>query len=114
MTSLPAQYLQETATWTQEHFDISVPANISYELLEEILAKKLEILISENFQQFIFLLYRTDVAEHKVKGILENAVTSKEDPYRSIAALIIERQLQKIISRANYKQDNLPDDEERW
>lgn len=114
MTALPAPYLQEAATWTQEHFEISVPVNVSYELLEEILAKRLEILISENFQQFIFLLYRTDVSEKRVKQILENAVTNTTDPYRSIAALIIERQLQKIASRATYKQDNLPDDEERW
>ena len=114
MTALPAQYLQETAAWTQENFEISVPVNVSYELLEEILAKRLEILISENFQQFIFLLYRTDVAEKRVKSILEEAAATGADPYKPIAALIIERQLQKITSRATYKQDHLPDDEERW
>ncbi|MBO9729065.1 MAG: hypothetical protein J7623_10565 [Chitinophaga sp.] len=114
MTALPVLYLQEAATWAQDNFEISVPVNVSYELLEEILAKRLEILISENFQQFIFLLYRTDVSEKRVKQILENAAANATDPYKSIAALIIERQLQKIASRATYKQDNLPDDEERW
>ena len=114
MTALPARYLAETAAWAQEHFEISVPVNVSYELLEEILAKKLEILISENFQQFIFLLYRTDVSEQRIQQLLENAAATGDDPYRPIAALIIERQLQKIISRATYKQENLPDDEERW
>lgn len=114
MTALPVPYLQEAATWAQEHFEISVPVNVSYELLEEILAKRLEILISDNFQQFIFLLYRTDVSENRVKQILEDAMATGADPYKPIAALIIERQLQKITSRATYKQDHLPDDEERW
>lgn len=114
MTPLPAQYLRETAAWAQDNFEISVPVNVSYEQLEEILAGKLQQLISEDFSRFIFLLYRTDVAEKKVKGILEDAATRGEDPYKAIAALIIERQLQKIISRATYKQHDLPDDEERW
>lgn len=114
MTAQPAQYLQETAAWTQDNFEISVPVNVSYELLEEILAGKLQQLISENFSRFIFLLYRTDVAEKKVQGILEDAAATGEDPYKPIAALIIERQLQKITSRATYKQNDLPDDEERW
>jgi Asp-tRNA(Asn)/Glu-tRNA(Gln) amidotransferase B subunit len=114
MTASPAQHLQETAAWAQEHFEISVPVNVSFELLEEILAKRLEIMISENFQQFIFLLYRTDISENRVKQILENAAATGADPYRPIASLIIERQLQKITSRATYKQDHLPDDEERW
>ena len=43
-----------------------------------------------------------------------NAAATGTDPYRPIAALIIERQLQKIISRATYRQEDLPDDEERW
>ncbi|NLR79213.1 hypothetical protein [Chitinophaga eiseniae] len=114
MTTVPAQYLQETALWTQEHFDISVPVQVSAEQLEEMLAKRLEILISENFQQFIFLLYRVDVSEKQVKEILDMAAATGADPYKPIAALIIARQLQKIISRATYKQEHLPDDEERW
>lgn len=114
MTEPPASYLQETAAWVQEHFEISVPVNISYGHLEEILAKRLEMLISENFQQFVFLLYRTDISEQRVRQLLENAAATGTDPYRPIAALIMERLLQKIISRAAYRQENLPDDEERW
>ncbi|PSL49583.1 hypothetical protein CLV51_101917 [Chitinophaga niastensis] len=114
MASLPAQYLQETAAWTQENFEVRIPVNISYELLEEILAGRLETLINEDFRHFIFLLYRLDIAEKKVREILETATATGADPYKPIAALIIERQLQKIISRATYKQDDLPDDEERW
>lgn len=119
MNSFPAPYLQETATWAQQTFEVSVPpGNISYDQLEEILGRRLEYLIGNDLQQFIFLLYRIDVAEKKVKQILAYAAQQGTDPYRPIAALIIERQLQKIASREAFRQDNppdnLPDDEERW
>ncbi|CAL1521352.1 hypothetical protein [Chitinophaga sp. MM2321] len=114
MTSFPAQYLQETAVWAQQTFEVRVPLNVSYELLEEMLAERLELLISKDFHQFIFILYRIDIAEKKVKAILEEAAASGTDPYKPIAALIIERQLQKIASRAALKRDDLPDDEEKW
>ncbi|QJB34691.1 hypothetical protein HF329_26685 [Chitinophaga oryzae] len=115
MNSVPAPYLRETANWAQQTFEVSVPpGNISYAQLEEILGRRLEYLISTDLQQFIFLLYRIDVAEKKVRQILEYAARQGTDPYRPIAALIIERQLQKIASREAFRQDNLPDDEERW
>ncbi|WP_212001312.1 hypothetical protein [Chitinophaga sp. HK235] len=115
MHPVPAPYLQETVAWAQQTFAVSLPpGNISYEQLEEMLGRRLEYLISNDFQQFIFLLYRIDVAEKKVKLILEAAAATGSDPYRPIAALIIERQLQKIASREAFRQDHLPDDEERW
>ncbi|SKA11887.1 hypothetical protein SAMN04488128_102912 [Chitinophaga eiseniae] len=115
MNSFPVPYLQETANWTQQTFDVSVPpGNISYAQLEEILGRRLEYLISTDLQQFIFLLYRIDVSEKKVRQILAYAARQGTDPYRPIAALIIERQLQKIASREAFRQDDLPDDEERW
>ncbi|RFS22426.1 hypothetical protein DVR12_11485 [Chitinophaga silvatica] len=114
MTSLPAKYLQETVLWTQDNFHISVPDNVSFDQLLDLLAGKLETMISNDFQQFVYLLYRVDVAEKKVKQLLNEAAAMGIDPYRPIASLIVERQLQKIISRATYKQQDLPDDEERW
>ncbi|MEC5148078.1 hypothetical protein [Chitinophaga sp. 212800010-3] len=114
MTALPAQYLDETAARTGEHFELTVPPHISYEQLEELLAMRIQTLINEDFSHFIYLLYRTDVAEKKVKQILAAANAAGEDPYRPIARLVIERQLEKIISRATYKQNDLPDDEEKW
>jgi len=112
MADMPAQHLQETAHWAQETFELSVPQHISFELLEELLADRLELLISRNFQQFVFLLYRLDIPENKVRHILDEV--SVTEPYKKIAALIIERQLQKIKSREAFKNTQLPDDEERW
>lgn len=115
MSTFPVPYLQETAAWAQQNFEVSVPPdNISFDHLSEVLGKRLEYLISKDFQQFIFLLYRIDVSEKKVRQILAYAARQGTDPYRPIANLIIERQLQKIASREAFRQDNLPDDEERW
>ncbi|HVI48870.1 MAG TPA: hypothetical protein VM802_28645 [Chitinophaga sp.] len=112
--TLPVQYLQETTEWAKETFELRMPVSVSYEELEEELAKKLAILISEDFRQFVFILYRIDIPEKKVKQILHESAASGADPYKPIAALIINRQLEKIKLRAAFKRDNLPDDEERW
>jgi hypothetical protein len=70
-------------------------------------------LILNNFELLIQLLYRIDVSESKLKKLLlEN---QNEDASKMIAALIIERQIQKIKSTKD--QDNQKVDactEERW
>ncbi|MCW3462677.1 hypothetical protein [Chitinophaga nivalis] len=114
MAAVPALYLQEAAGWTQQEFSVRVPDNVSYEQLQELLAQRLATLINQDFGQFVQLLYRIDVAENKVRLILQDAAISGEEPYKAVAALIIDRQLQKIASRAAFKQQDLPDDEERW
>jgi hypothetical protein len=68
-------------------------------------------LIVHNFEKLVQLLYRIDVNEAKLKAML--ADNTNEDAAKIIAALIIERQLQKIKSRAEFKKNNDPS-EERW
>jgi hypothetical protein len=114
MTTLPVKYLRETASWVQDTLEVRVPDNVSTDQLLEILAERLELLISKDFQQFVYLLYRIDVSEKRVKQLLNEAALLGTDPYKPIASLIVERQLQKIISRASFRQEDLPDDEERW
>ncbi|GEP92268.1 hypothetical protein SAMN05660909_04279 [Chitinophaga terrae (ex Kim and Jung 2007)] len=114
MTTLPVKYLRETAAWVQDALEVRVPDNVSTDQLLEILAERLESLISKDFQQFVYLLYRIDVSEKRVKQLLNEAALLGTDPYKPIASLIVERQLQKIISRASFRQEDLPDDEERW
>ena len=77
--------------------------------------QKLEALVNgliiNNFEKLVQLLYRIDVNEAKLKAML--ADNTNEDAAKIIAALIIERQLQKIKSRAEFKSDN-NSTEERW
>ncbi|MEO6405972.1 MAG: hypothetical protein ABIY51_14620 [Ferruginibacter sp.] len=97
-----------------------LPENISQENNEMVLQdlafrQKLEAgingLILNDFDKLVWHLYRIDVSESKLKALL--AENTKEDAAKIIASLIIERQLQKIKSRQEYKQDD-NSLEERW
>ncbi|SFD30257.1 hypothetical protein SAMN05518672_1011528 [Chitinophaga sp. CF118] len=103
---------QETALQISADAALSIQPGITYDQLEEMLAQRLEELISNNFQLFVLLLYKIDVAESKVRAVLEADISPSA--YRKIAALLIERQQQKIISRKESKKPIDDDDEEKW
>jgi len=92
---------------------IELPEKISYSELEKKIAEHVDHLIQHNFQQLVVILYRVDVSEQKLKTLLnENTGT---DAGHIIAGLIIERELQKIKSRREYKgQNNDIDENEKW
>ena len=70
-------------------------------------------LILNNFNELVYLLYRVDVSEKKLKTLLKE--NDKEDAGKMIATLIIERQVQKIKSRLEHGRDkNNIDEEEKW
>lgn len=77
------------------------------------LTEYIDYLISNDFDALLLLLYRIDVSEQKVRSML--AVNKGENSARTIADLILERQIQKLYWRNKFK--NSPthiDDEERW
>lgn len=106
--------MQETAEWASRTFELRVPGAVSYGELQQLLADRLQAIISSDFQQFIYLLYRIDVSEKKVEAIIQEAAAVQTTPYLAIAALIIERQLQKIETRAAFRQQPPEDEEEKW
>lgn len=107
------QLLPETTVQIAANTALSIPEHITYDQLESLLAARLETLINTDFQQFVLLLYKIDVAEKKVRQVLADDVTA--NVYRKIAALLIERQQQKVISRKTFTRPiNDNDDEERW
>jgi hypothetical protein len=86
------------------------------EVSEEQLLPKLSFfingLIQNDFQKLVTILYKVDVNENKLKQLLlENA---GEDAAVIIAALLIERQLQKIETRKQFKSKSENDGEEKW
>lgn len=84
----------------------------SSEKVKKKLMDLLNELINNDFEALIQLLYRIDVNEKKIRDLLnENA---SKDAASVIANLIIERQLQKIESRKNYRPENDNCNEERW
>jgi hypothetical protein len=93
-------------------FELVVPDTISREELKSALTVKLNHLIQNDFHQLVFILYRIDVNESKLRRMLQDSPS--EDAGRILADLILERQSQKIMSRAQYKQTNDTDEDEKW
>lgn len=81
------------------------------ELLNQ-LSSSINHLIETDFPQLVNILYRLDISEPSLKQTL------RENPGKNtgdlIAVMVIERQLQKLKSREQFKSsDNIPDDE-KW
>lgn len=77
------------------------------------LTEKINYLIIHDFNKLIYILYRADINEQKLNKFL--AENKKEDAGKIIAALFIQRQLEKIKSREDSKlnKNDIPD-EESW
>lgn len=92
---------------------IELPEKISFEEMQTKLALHINHLIQHHFEQLVSLLYRIDVSEAKIKSMLQQQ--SHEDAAEIIAALIIERQVEKIKTRNLFRQsDNNFNEEEKW
>lgn len=79
------------------------------------LAEKIEYLITNDFEGLLFVLYRLDVDENKVKMLISEAKGA--NPGAVIAKCIIDRLEQKIIWRKKFKQQQGKEDideSERW
>ena len=91
---------------------LQLPEKISGDELKEKLAVHINDLINYDFQKLVFLLYRIDVDETKMRKLL--AQKDGENAAGLIAGLIIERQLQKIESRKKTGGTQNIADDEKW
>ena len=79
----------------------------------DFLIEKINFLIVNDFNKLIFILYRADINEQKLNRLL--AENKKEDAGKIIAALFVQRLLEKIKSRKeNIANSNNDSQEERW
>ncbi len=92
---------------------LELPGRLSLTELKEQLTQYINHLINTDFEKLIFCLYRIDVHEARMKQLLQ--AQEGENAAALIAQLIIDRQLQKIKSRAAFTAP-APDEssEERW
>lgn len=79
--------------------------------LKSIFVDYIRNLILHDFEKLIFLLYRIDVHENKLREVL--SLHPQEDAANIIAEMMIDRQIQKIQSRASMK-PGAECDEEKW
>jgi hypothetical protein len=81
--------------------------------LEQQLSNHINHLINTDFEKLVYYLYRIDVNETKMKQLLQQQ--GGENAAQLIARLIIDRQFQKIKSRAEHRSDTIDDEgAERW
>lgn len=80
--------------------------------LHNRLTEAINQMIIHQFDGLIQLLYRLDVSEQRLKELLQQHAGS--DAAAIIAQLIIERQQQKMITRAMFKNDADIAEDDRW
>ncbi len=68
-------------------------------VLLQLLTRAVQQLMDTNFEGLMQVLYRIDVDENRVKA----AFGLQQDVAQQIALLILEREEQKVITRAAYK-----------
>jgi len=96
----------------RQSLEIDLPENISFDQLKERLSSHINLLIQSDFQKLLYVLYRVDVSESKLKHLLKE--NQGFDAANIITELIIERQLQKIRSRNENRNDENVSDDEKW
>lgn len=95
-----------------QSLEISLPVTASFGEFKQHLAAHINHLINHDFEKLVYYLYRIDVDENRMKKLLE--AEEGENAPGLIADLIIERQLQKIKSRQQTKNDSQIPDDEKW
>ncbi|HWC54101.1 MAG TPA: hypothetical protein VG676_11000 [Chitinophagaceae bacterium] len=101
----------------QNVMDKIATADKSEQLMQPSLLNELALFINDlivnDFTKLVQLLYRIDISEKKLKQLLSD--NADKDAGKIIAELIIERQLQKIKSRQQFKSPGgIIDDSEKW
>jgi hypothetical protein len=93
-------------------YELDLAERLTSAELEAQLAAKLNVLIRDNFNALLQLLYRIDINEARLRRLLTEE--PGEDAGRIIARLIIERQRQKIETRRQFKATDGGSEEEKW
>lgn len=96
--------------------DIIQQINKSFELRDDLLVKVdneeklvhllslyIQELINSEFEHLLYLLYKIDVGEKKVKEAILNS--KPEEAHQVIAKMILEREKQKVATRKKYNVD---------
>jgi hypothetical protein len=81
-------------------------------LLQQQLQQHINHLINNDFERLVQVLYTVDVDEKKLKTLLHEH--KDVDAAQIISELIIQRQLQKQQTKADFKNQWNAEDEERW
>lgn len=85
----------------QDDWELQIPDTFTENELLELLAAKISRLIELQPETFFQLMYRLDIPEKKLNAVLGNM-----DAIDKIARLVYDRQLEKALSRQQYRENN--------
>jgi hypothetical protein len=104
---------QDIIPLLNKELSLELPTKVTMEELQLKLSNYINQLINSDFEKLVFYLYRIDVNETKMKQLLQKQ--GGENAAGLIAQLIIDRQLEKLKARAEYKSTDADDAAaERW
>ena len=86
--------------------DLQIEESVSERSSEEqlkVLVTFIDDLIRNDFNRLLSILYRVDISEEKLKRMLAENKDTQVRSAELIAELLVEREQEKIISRAKYK-----------
>ncbi|HXB91772.1 MAG TPA: hypothetical protein VNU72_05765 [Puia sp.] len=118
----PTQLIQDL----NRSYQLELAEHLDLGQLEDLLAEKVNLLIRDDFERLVQLLYRVDVSENKLRALLAEGDQAPEgraaptgrweraESGRVIARLIMERQWQKIETRRKYSRGPQDAGEEEW
>lgn len=86
------------------NFELESKQDISLEEIHRILTETIRVLLDKNVEKLVAILYRIDVGQKKTDDIFNHP--SKDDIAALLADAVIERQLQKVLSRKKYSTGN--------
>jgi hypothetical protein len=90
---------------TEEEGLIISGGHLEMQYLHERLTMIIEHLLQNNFEKLCNAMYRLDVSERKFQEVL--ATTDPADISSQLAKLVIEREMQKVVTRNMYKNREL-------
>lgn len=94
-----ANQLSEVVELTSRDLGLAIPVQQNFDEFINELSRAIQYLIDTDFEKLMHILYRIDVNENKVK----QAFGLEKDVAKEIALLVIEREKQKVLTRAKYR-----------
>lgn len=94
---------------------LPVGNRLSHSKLEAALCTRISWLLQHDFHRLIFLLYRVDLSEKKIREVL--ATSPGEDSAPLLTKLLLERLAEKARTRQEFGRkpgNDETDDEEKW
>ncbi|MEZ5055560.1 MAG: hypothetical protein R2879_00845 [Saprospiraceae bacterium] len=108
------QFDQKNTGLIIQDFELSTDKDqMSEEEFLAILAERMEYMIEYRMEFLLSLMYRLDIAEHKINFAL--SPLAADPPALGLAKLVVERQKERLATKQQYKSKDVEEgDEWEW